>query len=124
MNGARWDAEVIFEVAGEVGELFVSEVVGDAFDALAGLEAGIGEVQTQFAKKLSDGDLIMFDEMALESAEGNAASVGEQGGAEVRSAGEGFPGGLLLRRIGDGRWGCVMESDLRDIGCESDRGMI
>jgi hypothetical protein len=124
LNGARWDAEVIFEIAGEMGELFVSEVVGDAFDAFAVFEAGIGEVQAQFAKEFGDGDLIMFDEVAFESAEGNAAMAGEDGGAEARSAGEGFPGGMLPRWRGDGRWRCVVGGDVSDTGCESDRGTI
>lgn len=83
LNRARGHTVEIFEIAGEMGELLVTEIVCDALDSLATLEAGIGEVQAHFAKTFADGDLIMLDEVALECAEGNTASVREQGGAEV-----------------------------------------
>jgi hypothetical protein len=77
LDGAWWDAEELFEVAGEVGELFIAEVVGDAFGSFAILKTGVGEVQAHLAEALPDCGVIMFDEMAFEGSEGYTASTGE-----------------------------------------------
>ena len=100
MDGAGRDAVEALEIAGEMGELLVTQVVGDALDSFSVLEPGEGEAQAHSAKAFAEGDAVMFGEMALQCAERDTASMREQAGPEVRSESEGFPSGLLRRRIG------------------------
>ena len=118
LNSARRDTVEIFEIAGEVRGLFVAEIIGDELDLFAVLEAGIGKAEAQLTEEFPDGDLIMFDEMALEGAERNPASLSEVAWAEIGLVGEGFPIGLVLGRRGgrgrDGRLPQTVEGDVRD----------
>ena len=92
-----------FKIAREMRELLVTKIVADGLDSLTLLETGIGEAQAHFPKAHPDGASVMFDEMALEGAQGDTASAREQPGSKTRRKCERFPGDLLPGRIGKGR---------------------
>lgn len=83
MDGAGRNAAEAFEIAGEMGKLLVTEVVGDALDSFSVLEPGEGEAQAHPAKAFAEGDAVMFREMALQCAEGDTATTREQTGLEA-----------------------------------------
>ena len=128
LNSARRNAVEILEIAGEVRGLFVTEIIGDGLDLFAVFEAGIGKAQSHLTKKFTHRDVMMFDEVAFESAERNTASTCEEGRPEIGLLGERLPIGLRVGRTGgrgwDERLAQIGESDVRDEGFEGHRRMI
>ena len=81
--------------------MFVAEIIGYALDLFAVSEAGIGTTEAQLTKEFADRDLIMLNEVALESAKRNPTSLRKEARPEIGLMGELFPIGLLLGRTGE-----------------------
>jgi hypothetical protein len=85
-------AETGFEDAGEVGELLEAEFEGDFFDAVAGEESAVGALEPKVVEPLTDGEVIIRLEVALDGALRNLAESGETSRAVFGADGEDFPG--------------------------------
>lgn len=99
---ARRAAVLAFEVAGEVGELFVAEVQGHEFDGFSLREAVVSDIEAIPAQPLAEGAAVGSAEVPLDGAGRDPAESGDFARLELGAMGKGLPIEVLVGAHGGG----------------------